>query len=83
MTDLTHLRQAIRLARDHSKGGKGGPFGAVIVREGKVVGKGWNQVVERGDPTAHAEILAIRDAANRLGTHVLEEWARSPDRTEY
>jgi guanine deaminase len=73
MSDLTFLRQAIQLAKEHSEAGKGGPFGAVVVREEKVVGQGWNQVVENRDPTAHAEVLAIRDAARRLGTHVLDD----------
>lgn len=73
MTELTFLRHAIELARKHSSAGKGGPFGAVVVREGKVVGWGWNRVVENRDPTAHAEVLAIRDAARRLGTHVLDD----------
>jgi len=50
-----------------------GPFGAVVVREGQLVGEGWNRVVETSDPTAHAEILAIRDAARTLGTHDLSD----------
>ena len=75
MNDLTFLRQAIQLAREHSVADNGGPFGAVVVREGKVVGRGWNQVVRALDPTAHAEVLAIRDAARRLGTHVLDDCA--------
>jgi tRNA(Arg) A34 adenosine deaminase TadA len=73
MTNLRFLRQAIQIAREHSLEGEEGPFGAVVVRHGVVVGEGWNQVVLRRDPTAHAEILAIRDAATRLGTHVLED----------
>jgi len=73
MNDLKFLRQAIQLAKDHCRDGKGGPFGAVVVREEEVVGMGWNQVVEATDPTAHAEILAIREAAGRLGTHILDE----------
>ena len=50
---------------------KGGPFGAVIVRDGKIIGKGRNQVLENNDPTAHAEIQAIREACLNLGTHDL------------
>jgi tRNA(Arg) A34 adenosine deaminase TadA len=73
MDDLTFLRQAIELAEVHALGGTAGPFGAVVVRAGEVVGRGWNRVVEEEDPTAHAEVLAIRDAAKRLGTHVLDD----------
>jgi len=73
MNELKFLRQAIRLAWDHSREGRGGPFGAVVVRGDEVVGTGWNQVVEGTDPTAHAEILAIRDAALNLETHVLDD----------
>lgn len=72
MDDPNFLREAIRLAREHSQDGQGGPFGAVVTRGDEVVGRGWNQVVLGSDPTAHAEILAIRDAAKRLGTHILE-----------
>ena len=73
MTDLTFLKQAIELARARSAAGESGPFGAVIVRNGMLVGEGWNQVVEHQDPTAHAEVLAIRNASKRLGTHVLDD----------
>ncbi len=65
------LRRALELARIHSARGDAGPFGAVVVREGLVVGEGWNQVVEGRDPTAHAEIQALRAAARALGTHDL------------
>jgi guanine deaminase len=71
MSDEEYLKQAIHLAAEHSDDGRNGPFGAVIVRNGEVVGKGWNRVVELSDPTAHAEILAIRDACRRLRTHDL------------
>jgi tRNA(Arg) A34 adenosine deaminase TadA len=47
--------------------GHGGPFGAVVVVENEIVGRGWNQVVYRNDPTAHAEMLAIREACNKIG----------------
>ncbi len=73
MDDAALLREAIRLAGLHSASGRNGPFGAVVARAGAVVGEGWNRVVELGDPTAHAEMLALRDAAARLGTHVLDQ----------
>jgi tRNA(Arg) A34 adenosine deaminase TadA len=73
MNDLTFLGLAIDLARENSVAGEGGPFGAVVIRSGEVAGRGWNRVVENKDPTAHAEVLAIRDAARRLGTHVLDD----------
>ncbi len=70
-TDQPHgdgyfMQQALDLARRGLEQRDGGPFGAVVVIENKIVGRGWNQVVARNDPTAHAEILAIRDACHRL-----------------
>ncbi len=65
------MREAIRLAVEKIAVGAGGPFGAVVVRAGEIIGSGWNEVVPRRDPTAHAEVLAIRDACGRLGTHQL------------
>jgi tRNA(Arg) A34 adenosine deaminase TadA len=73
MNDEALLREAIRLAASHSADGRNGPFGSVIARDGEIVGMGWNQVVEARDPTAHAEIIAIRGACRRLGTHALSE----------
>ena len=64
------MRRAIELARASVAAG-GGPFGAVVVRGDKVVGEGANRVVPDGDPTAHAEVVAIREAARELGSHVL------------
>ena len=61
------MRQAIELARQSVEQG-GGPFGAVIVKDGKIVATGHNQVVPSCDPTAHAEVSAIRAAAAALGT---------------
>ena len=60
------LRRAIRLAVENARSGGGGPFGAVIVNDGEVVGEGVNLVTASCDPTAHAEISAIRDACRRL-----------------
>ncbi|MBT8396533.1 MAG: nucleoside deaminase [Gemmatimonadetes bacterium] len=73
MSDLTFLRRAIALAEEHSLSGTAGPFGAVVVRDGEVVGEGWNRVVVDKDPTAHAEVLAIRNASRQLGTHALTD----------
>ena len=56
------LARAIDLARRNVDSGEGGPFGAVIVHEGKIIGEGWNQVICHRDPTAHAEVMAIRQA---------------------
>jgi len=64
--DTPFLKQAIQLAREHMNLGHGGPFGAVIVREKQVVAEGWNQVTTALDPTAHAEIVAIRNASAQL-----------------
>ncbi len=66
------MREAIRLAAESMQTKRGGPFGAVIVRGGEIIGRGWNQVTSANDPTAHAEVLAIRDACARLGTFKLE-----------
>jgi tRNA(Arg) A34 adenosine deaminase TadA len=60
--DDLFLRRAIELARQGSERGEGGPFGAVLVRDGKIIAEGWNRVVASRDPTAHAEIGAIRAA---------------------
>jgi tRNA(Arg) A34 adenosine deaminase TadA len=67
------MREAIRLSIQMMRRGKGGPFGAVVVRNGKVVGRGSNQVTSTNDPTAHAEILAIREACKRLKTFQLDD----------
>lgn len=64
------MRKAIELSVKSVKIGSG-PFGAVIVKDGKIVGRGENRVTHKSDPTAHAEIGAIRQAASRLKTHDL------------
>ncbi len=66
------MGRAIELARAGMKGGEGGPFGAVIVKEGGIVGEGWNRVLATNDPTAHGEVVAIRDACAKLGSFSLE-----------
>lgn len=65
------LREAIRLSLEKMQANEGGPFGAVIVRQGEIVGRGWNRVTSTHDPTAHAEVVAIRDACSRLKTFSL------------
>ena len=67
------MREAIRISIAKMRANCGGPFGAVIVRKGKIVGRGWNQVTSTNDPTAHAEITAIRDACRRLKTFQLDD----------
>jgi len=60
------MREAIRLSLLMARKNKGGPFGAVVVQGGRIVGRGCNEVTSTNDPTAHAEIVAIRDACRRL-----------------
>ena len=60
------MNEAIALARAGMREHGGGPFGAVVVCDGKVIGRGWNQVTSLLDPTAHAEVTAIRDACRNL-----------------
>lgn len=68
------MRRAIELSLIGSQAGMGqGPFGAVIVKDGKIVGQGHNQVVATNDPTAHAEVVAIRDACTNLRTFDLSD----------
>ena len=71
--DLKFLRRAIELSRQGMKGGKGGPFGCVVVMGDEIVGEGCNQVTSSNDPTAHAEVVAIRSACQKLGTYQLTE----------
>jgi guanine deaminase len=68
------MRQAIELATESVLSGRGGPFGAVIVRNGEVVASGSNLVTANNDPTAHAEVVAIRNACAKLGTFILDGW---------
>jgi tRNA(Arg) A34 adenosine deaminase TadA len=72
----THKRfmlQAIRLSIVGMRRGQGGPFGAVVVKGNRIVGRGWNQVTSSNDPTAHGEMIAIREACARLKTFHLED----------
>ena len=65
------LREAIHLSIEKMQANEGGPFGAVVVRGDDIVGRGWNRVTSTNDPTAHAEIMAIREACARLQTFSL------------
>lgn len=65
------IGEAVRLSREGMEKGEGAPFGAVVVRNGKIVGRSWNKTFISCDPTAHAEIEAIRDACRELGTQDL------------
>lgn len=73
MSAENFMRDAIRLSLDGVRSGRGGPFGCVVVRGGKVVGSGINQVTSTCDPTAHAEMVAIREACRALGTFQLTD----------
>lgn len=66
------MREAIRLAASNLKSGDGGPFGAVVVKDGKIIGRGSNQVTSSNDPTAHAEVVAIREACKNLDSFQLD-----------
>lgn len=67
------MREAIALAKRGMEQNQGGPFGAVIVQSGKIIGRGHNQVTSRNDPTAHAEVVAIREACQYLGRFQLSD----------
>ncbi|MFZ4399079.1 MAG: nucleoside deaminase [Bacteroidales bacterium] len=67
------MAEAIKLAADNLVTGKGGPFGAVVVKNGIIVGRGGNSVTSSNDPTAHAEVNAIRDACKNLNTFQLDD----------
>ena len=67
----TFMQEAINLAVDNVKSGRGGPFGAVIVKDNKIIARGSNLVTSTNDPTAHAEVMAIRNACKELGSFQL------------
>src|SRR6185437_2545074 len=66
------MQEAILLAEKAMENGEGGPFGCVIVKKNKIIGRGNNKVISTNDPTAHAEIMAIREACKNLNTYQLE-----------
>ncbi len=67
------MKRAIELAKENANSTNGGPFGAVIVKDGKIIGEGFNSVTTNNDPTAHAEINAIRDACKNLNSYQLDD----------
>jgi guanine deaminase len=67
------MARAIQLSLESMRSGRGGPFGAVIVRDGAIIAEGSNQVTSRNDPTAHAEVLAIRKACAKTGRFELAD----------
>ena len=72
MTDKDFMKEAIRLSIEGMRSGKGGPFGAIVVKDGQIIGRGNNQVASTHDPTAHAEVVAIREACQSLGHFQLD-----------
>ncbi|MGQ5175411.1 nucleoside deaminase [Bacillus halotolerans] len=73
MNHEAFLKRAVELAREGVNAGIGGPFGAVIVKDGAIIAEGQNSVTTSNDPTAHAEVTAIRNACKALGTYQLDD----------
>ncbi|MDQ3192606.1 MAG: nucleoside deaminase [Bacteroidota bacterium] len=73
MKEEKFMREAIKLSLDNVKTGEGGPFGAVVVKDGKIIARGRNLVASTNDPTAHAEVVAIREACKNLNSFQLED----------
>jgi len=71
--DIRYLQQAVNLATASVQNGQGGPFGCLIVKHDQIIGKGSNQVTSSNDPTAHAEIVAIREACRHLDNYQLTD----------
>ncbi len=67
------MREAIRLSIQKIRDGNGGPFACVVVKDGKIIARGCNSVTSTNDPTAHAEVVAIREACNVLNTFQLDD----------
>jgi tRNA(Arg) A34 adenosine deaminase TadA len=67
------MEEAIKLAESNLANGHGGPFGCVVVKDGKIIASAYNEVLISNDPTAHAEVLAIRRACIALGSHQLDD----------
>ncbi len=73
MSEQDFMRRAIALSEEMMRANRGGPFGAVVVREREVIAEGFNKVTSANDPTAHAEVVAIREACAALGTFDLSD----------
>jgi tRNA(Arg) A34 adenosine deaminase TadA len=71
--EMKFMQHAIQLGREGVAKNEGGPFGCVIVKNDTIIGKGWNKVISSNDPTAHAEVTAIRDACRNLGSFQLTD----------
>ena len=71
MFAINYMKEAINEAAKNLVTGDGGPFGAVVVKDGKIIGKGHNEVIKNNDPTCHGEMQAIRDACKNLKTYDL------------
>lgn len=69
--DKSFMKRAVQIARKGMNNNEGGPFGCVIVKDGKIIAEGNNRVIANNDPTAHAEIVAIRKACKKLGAFEL------------
>jgi tRNA(Arg) A34 adenosine deaminase TadA len=67
------MKEAKELAEENLTTNAGGPFGACVVKDGEIIGRGSNKVISENDPTAHAEIIAIREACKNLGTYDLSD----------
>src|ERR1700759_83988 len=68
MSHQKFMQRALDIALERMRANMGGPFGAVIVRDGEIIAEGWNEVTSTNDPTAHAEVVAIRRACAKLAT---------------
>lgn len=67
------IKEAVKMAKGNVNTGIGGPFGALVVKDGEIVGRGVNKVTSTNDPTAHAEVVAIRDACKNLNSYQLTD----------
>jgi guanine deaminase len=71
--EIRFLEKAVELSKQGMESGQGGPFGCVVVKNGEIIGEGNNKVTSSNDPTAHAEVVAIREACKKLGAYQLDD----------